>query len=121
MAGAKLRLQPVVVLLWKVAQWPAAIVFVLISYSVIYYFGPDLTSRRWHWITPGSAFGALLWLLISVGFRTYLHFFNTYSVFYRSLGAVMILLIWLYSAGLAFLIGGAINAEIERAENVVPE
>jgi len=119
--GAKLQLQPVVVLLWKVAQWPTAVVFVLISYSLIYYFGPDLKSRRWHWITPGSAFGALLWLLITLGFRAYLHFFNTYSVFYGSLGAVMILLIWLYLAGLAFLVGGEINAEIERAEHVVPE
>jgi membrane protein len=118
--GAKLRLQPFVVLVWKIAQWPAAIAFVLISYSMIYFFGPDLKSRRWHWITPGSAFGAFLWLLTSLGFRTYLRFFNTYTVFYGSLGAVMILLIWLYLSGLAFLIGGEINAEIERAARVVP-
>ena len=113
--GAELRLQPIAVEVWKIAQWPAAVAFVLLSYSMIYYFGPDLKNRRWHWITPGSAFGALLWLFISVGFRTYLHFFNTYTVFYGSLGAVMILLIWLYLAGLAFLIGGEINAQLDRA------
>jgi membrane protein len=113
--GAELRLQPMIVLIWKTAQWPAAILFVVMSYSVIYYCGPDLKERRWHWITPGSAFGGFLWLLASVGFRIYLHFLNTYSASYGSLGAVMILLVWLYVTGLAFLIGGAINAEIERA------
>ncbi len=109
------RLRPMVVLLWNTIHWPAAIVFALMSYSVIYYFGPDLKERQWHWISPGSAIGACLWLLASVGFRMYLHFFNTYSASYGSLGAVMILLIWLYVTGLAFLIGGEINAEIERA------
>jgi membrane protein len=113
--GTELRLQPIVVLIWKTIQWPAAIVFVVMSYSMIYYFGPDLKERHWHWITPGSAFGAFLWLLASVGFRIYLHFLNTYSASYGSLGAVMILLVWLYVTGLAFLIGGEINAEIERS------
>jgi membrane protein len=113
--GAELRLQPMIVLIWKTVQWPAAILFVVMSYSVIYYCGPDLKERHWHWITPGSAFGAFLWLLASVGFRVYLHFLNTYSASYGSLGAVMILLAWLYVTGLAFLIGGSINAEIERA------
>ena len=118
--GMELRLEPVVVRVWVVAQWPAAVAFVLLSYSLIFFFGPDLKNRRWHLITPGSAFGGLLWLLISLGFRAYLHFFNTYTVFYGSLGAVMILLIWLYLAGLAFLIGGEINAQIERAPNGDP-
>jgi membrane protein len=113
--GAELRLQPVFVLLWKMLQWPAAILFIVLSYSLIYYCGPDLRDRHWYWITPGSAFGAILWLLASVGFRLYLHFFNTYSAVYGSLGALMILLVWLYVAALAFLIGGEINAEIERA------
>ena len=48
--------------------------------------------------------------------RVYLHFFNNYSATYGSLGAVMILMIWLYVSGLAYLIGGEINAVIERAE-----
>ena len=113
--GAELSLTPEIVALWKALQWPAAVVFMILSYSLIYYFGPNLKNRRWHWITPGSAFGVLLWLAASLGLRAYLHFFNNYSATYGSLGAVMILLVWLYVTGLAFLIGGEINAEIERA------
>jgi len=112
--GAKLGLQPIVVVVWKVIQWPAAIFFVSVSCSLIYYFGPNLKSRHWHWMTPGSALGALVWLAASLGFRIYLHFSNHYSATYGSLGAVMILLLWLYISGLAYLLGGTINAEIQR-------
>jgi membrane protein len=113
--GRALHLQSIVVLFWKGVQWPAALVFVMLSCSLIYYYAPDLESPRWYWITPGSAFGAVLWLLASIGFRAYLHFFNTYSTYYGPLGAMMMLLVWLYATGLAFLIGGEINAQIGRA------
>jgi membrane protein len=114
--GSGLRLHPVVVLLGKAIQFPVALLFVAISCSLIYHWGPNLKERRrWNWLTPGSAFGALIWLVASFGFRTYLRFFNSYSASYGSVGAIMILLIWLYVAGLAYLIGGQINAEIEYA------
>jgi membrane protein len=113
--GTRLQLQPMGILLWKTIQWPAAILFIVVSYSLIYYCGPNLKERHWHWVTPDSAFAAILWLLASLGFRIYLHFFDTYSAVYGSLGAVMILLVWLYVTAFAFLIGGEINAEIERA------
>jgi membrane protein len=114
--GAGLRLNPLAVLVWKAIRWPAAIFFVALSCSLIYYCGPDLKERRrWHWFTPGAAFGAFIWLVTSFGFRMYLHFFNNYSVSYGSLGALMILLVWLYATALALLIGAEINAEIERS------
>jgi membrane protein len=114
--GTGLQLDPNFVRAWKAIRWPAAIFFVSVSCSLIYYCGPDLKERRrWHWFTPGSAFGALVWLVASFGFRMYLHLFNNYSAIYGSLGAVMILLVWLYATGLACLIGAEINAKIERA------
>jgi membrane protein len=82
---------------------------------LIYNSGPNFEHRTRHWVTPGSVSGVILWLAASSGFRIYLHFLNTYSATYGSLGALMILLIWLYVTGLAVLIGGEINAEIERA------
>jgi len=57
-----------------------------------------------------------LWLLASVGFRIYLHFFNSYSATYGSLGAVIILMLWLYITGLAILVGGEINWVIENED-----
>jgi membrane protein len=75
----------------------------MLSYSLVYYAGPTLIGRRWHWVTPGSAFGTLLWFVASLGLRAYLHFYNTYSTTYGSMGAVMILLVWLYVAGTGVL------------------
>jgi membrane protein len=109
------RLGEVVVVTWNVAQWIVAIAFVTFSFSLIYYFGADVEEQHWYWITPGSIVGVLLWIAASFGFRAYLHFFNSYSKTYGSLGAAMILLMWLYITGFAFLFGGEINAEIEHA------
>ncbi len=118
-AGRELHLRSAVVVVWKELQWPAAILFMIASYSSIYYFGPDLPERTWHWISPGSGFGVLLWLAASGGFRVYLNYVNTYTATYGSLGALIVLLVWLYVTGLSFLIGGEVNAQIERAATQV--
>lgn len=86
-----------------------------LSFAVIYYWAPDVKARCWHWLTPGGTIGILGWLLASFGLRIYLHFFNSYSVTYGSLGAVIILLTWFYITGLMLLVGAEINSEIEAA------
>src|SRR5581483_9766834 len=115
LAGSRLGIGDEVLLAWKIMQWPAALFFLVVSFALVYYFGPDVKEQHWYWITPGSLMGVLLWLAASFGFRVYLHFFDTYSKTYGSLGAAIILLIWFWVAGLAFLAGGEINAEIEHA------
>jgi membrane protein len=113
--GRELQLGSLVMIAWRALQWGIAVSFVMLSFSLIYYCGPTQGKRHWYWGTPGSMLGTFLWLVASAGFRVYLHFFNTYSATYGSLGAVMILLVWLYVTGLALLVGGVVNAEIERA------
>ena len=111
-----------------VALTIAASLWVLI-FAVIYYFAPDVPKKRWRWFTPGAAFGILGWILASIILRVYLHYFNSYSVTYGSLGAVIILLTWFYITGLMLLIGAEINSEIEAAaaecklktEGVIPQ
>ena len=100
---------------WKIVQWPIVLAFMILAFALIYYFAPDLHDQKWKWLTPGSALGVALWLAISVAFRVYLHFFDSYSNTYGSLGAVIILMLWLYFTGAAILIGGEINSEIENA------
>ncbi|MGE5324754.1 MAG: YihY/virulence factor BrkB family protein [Actinomycetota bacterium] len=112
--GNKTGLSNVVVLAWRIGQWMLAVFFVMLSFALMYYFGPDV-DQKWQWITPGSLFGVLLWIGVSLGFRAYLHYFNSFNKTYGSLGAVIILLYWLFITGLAILIGGEINSEIENA------
>src|SRR5690349_7528224 len=98
--------------MWSVLQVPVAICFVLLAFALIYYFAPDLKDQKWYWITPGSLLGVMLWMLVSAVLRIYLHYWNSYSVTYGSLGAVIILNLWFYVTGVAILLGGKINAEI---------
>jgi membrane protein len=121
--GNRLGLGAWVIVAWRVISWIAAAAFIVFAFALIYYYGPDVEEQHWYWITPGSVLGVALWVLASAVFRAYLHFFDSYSRTYGSLGAVIILLVWLYVTGLAFLIGGELNAEIEHAaaEHIHPE
>jgi membrane protein len=100
---------------WKFSQWPIALGFMLLAFALIYYLAPNLHDQKWVWITPGSVSGVGLWLLVSFGFKLYLHFFDSYSKTYGTLGAVIILMLWLYFTGAAILIGGEVNSEIADA------
>jgi membrane protein len=112
--GSHLGLSSLAVIAWRVVQWPIALFFVVLSFALLYYWSPD-TEQQWMWITPGSVVGVLTWIGASLLFRVYLHFFNSYSKTYGSLGAVIVLLLWLYISGMAILLGGEINSEIENA------
>jgi membrane protein len=112
--GRHVGLSNVTVIAWRVLQWPIALLFVVISFALLYYWGPD-AKQEWQWITPGALVGVVAWIGASLLFRVYLHFFNSYSKTYGSLGAVIVLLLWLYISGLAIMVGGEINSEIENA------
>lgn len=99
----------------RTVGWILAAAFLALSFSSVYYWAPDHRKRQWHWITPGSLLGIVGWLLTSIGFRLYLHFYNTYTVTYGSLGAVIILLMWFYITGLMLLLGAEFNSELEAA------
>jgi membrane protein len=102
-------------LAWKISQWPIVLAFLLLGFALIYYWAPDIHDQDWRWVTPGSIVAVVLWLLVSFGFRLYLHYFDSYSKTYGSLGAVIVLMLWLYLTGAAILIGGEVNADIEAA------
>lgn len=101
--------------LWNVLQWPVGIGFVLLAFTLFYRYAPDLENLEWSHTIPGAAVAVTLWLAISLGFSSYLHFFNSYGATYGSLGAVITLMLWLYLTGTAVLIGGEVNSEIENA------
>jgi membrane protein len=100
---------------WTVLQWLVMLIFVFLAFQLIYYFAPDLHKQQLRWLAPGAAIGVCLWLLVSFLFGLYLNFYNTYSVVYGSLGAVIILMMWFYLTGVTILIGGEVNALIEQA------
>jgi membrane protein len=118
-------------LVWRILQYPIALVFVFLAFSLIYRFAPNLGAKRRgkhlpasdyrrRWISPGVAVAVMLWLLVSLGFRLYLHFFNSYSATYGSLGALIIMMLWFYLTGAAILLGGEVNCEWESSDQTSP-
>jgi membrane protein len=99
---------------WTIVQWPIALLFVLTTFNLIYNFAPNLKSHARKWITPGAFVGVSLWLAVSFGFRVYLGYFDSYSVTYGSLGALIVLMLWFYLTGVAILIGGEVNCEFQQ-------
>jgi membrane protein len=114
--GQRMGMSSLFVAGWKALEAVMSVAFVLLAYAVVYYFAPNHQTRRWHWISPGSVVGVGLWLLASAGLRFYLHFSGSYSTAYGSLGGVIILLLWFYVTGFAFLVGGEVNSVIEHAD-----
>jgi membrane protein len=108
-------LATIAVIVIRGVGWIVATGLLALLFSLIYYWAPDVKKRKWHWLTPGAAIGIIGWMLASLGLRVYLHFFNSYSTTYGSLGAVIILLTWFYLSGLMLLLGGEVNSEIEAA------
>jgi membrane protein len=101
-------------LAWNVLRWPVIVGLLIVAMALLYYMAPDV-EQRWQWITPGSACAVIGWLLASFGFSFYVNRFGSYNATYGSIGAVIVLLTWMYLSGLFVLIGGEINAEIEHA------
>ena len=99
---------------WNLMRWPVIVGLLVVAIALLYYFAPDV-EQEWTWITPGSACAVLGWLLASLGFAFYVNRFGSYNATYGSIGAVIVLLTWMYVTGLFILIGGEINAEIEHA------
>lgn len=101
--------------IWSIVRWPVALFCAMVAYALVYAFAPNVTPRRLAWITPGAAFGVVLWLLLSLAFAVYVRHFSSYGAAYGAFGAAIVLLLWLYVSANAFLFGAEVNAEYERA------
>jgi membrane protein len=105
---------------WAIAQWPLALLFVVVAIDMVYYLAPN-ADTRWVWITPGSVLATTLWLVTSLGFKLYLEYVSNIAVVQGAIGSVIVLLLWLYFSGFAILIGAELNAEIDRAKSTRDE
>jgi membrane protein len=82
--------------------------------ATLYRFAPCRAQAQWTWITPGSIFTSMLWLLLTLAFGFYVGEVANYAATYGSLAAVAGLLTWMYLSAYAFVIGAELNREVEH-------
>ena len=82
--------------------------------ATLYRYAPDRRTSKWVWLTPGSLFAAVAWVLLTIGFGIYVADFGSYNATYGSLGAVVVMLTWLYLSSYVLLLGAELNSELER-------
>ena len=111
--AGQVGLGPEFAFFWDLVRWPIVVILLMIGVALIYYFAPDV-EQEWRWITPGSVLAVLTWIGASLAFRYYVENFGTYNATYGSLGAIIVLLTWMYLTGFFLLLGGELNAEIEH-------
>jgi membrane protein len=99
----------------RVLQWVVLSVLLMVSFSLLYRFGPNLRDHEWRWSTPGALCALVLWIGSTLAVRLYFDHVNNYSRNYGQLNGVVMLLLWLYVTNGAILIGGEMNSEIEKA------
>ena len=100
-------------LLWNVMLWPVLFCEVLLAFSLVYYFAPDV-EQRFRWVSLGSIIAVTLWIVFSVLFSLYVNNFGFFNATYGSLAGVAIFLFYIYWSALIMLVGAEMNQVIEE-------
>ncbi|WP_085829512.1 YihY/virulence factor BrkB family protein [Clostridium massiliodielmoense] len=95
--------------IWNVLRYFVMLIFMIIIFAIVYKITPcrKLTFKD---VLPGAIFATIGWIIVSLGFSFYVDNFANYSRLYGSIGAVIVLLVWLFLSSIIILIGGEINA-----------
>ena len=97
--------------LWDVFRYFIILCVMVVVFAALYRYTP---SRRLSWkeVFPGSVFATIGWVIVSVGFSFYVNNFGNYSRIYGSIGAVIMLLTWLFLTSTIIILGGEVNATL---------
>ena len=105
---------PAILVVGKLASYFALVLVAAAIVATLYRFGPSRENAKWKWITPGSVFTAVTWLLLTILFGLWVSTVSNYSATYGSLGATVGLLTWMYLSAYVFILGAELNGEIEH-------
>ncbi len=111
--GSRFGLGDALLAFFIIFRWLIILAGLLLAFSLIYYLAPNF-EQKFKFITAGSVVGVAVLLVASLAFAWYTQSFGSYDAAYGSVGAVIVLMMWLYIAGLAILFGSEVNALNER-------
>lgn len=95
-------------------RWPALACLILLGLAVLYRYGPSRRKPKWKWVSVGSVFATVTWIIGSALLSYYLANFGNYDATYGSLGAAIGLMVWMWMTTIVVLTGAELNSEIEQ-------
>lgn len=105
---------PIVHSLLRIGFWVLAAAAASFAVAALYRYGPNRANAKWRWLTPGSVVATFGWLGATFLFALYTANFGSYNATYGALGAVVVLLMWLYISAYVLLLGAEFNSEAEH-------
>ena len=103
---------------WDIAKWPVLVAVLILMIGILYHAAPNVKLPGFRWITVGSSFALVIWVLASALFAFYVANFGSYDKTYGTLGGLISLLVWFWISNLALLFGMQLNAERERSREL---
>ena len=98
----------------RIGRWPVLLAVVALAIAILYRYGPSREKAQWRWISWGSAFAAIAWLIVSFLFSFYTSHFGSYNKTYGSLGAVFGFMTWIWLSVIVIMLGAELDAEMEH-------
>ncbi|WP_432408323.1 YihY/virulence factor BrkB family protein [Wukongibacter sp. M2B1] len=102
-------LSDAVIKAWYYSRWLIITSILLLVLGSLYLVAPN-KKNKFSEIIPGTIFAILGWISISLGFSYFVNNFRNYTLVYGSLGAIIVLMIWLYLSGVILIMGGEMNS-----------
>jgi membrane protein len=114
LAISAMPLTPMQRTLILLGRWPALAALMVLGLGLLFRFAPCRRPAKWRWVSAGAITASILWLAGSAAFSFYVEHAPSYGHTFGTLGAVMLLLMWLFLSAFAVLFGAELNAELER-------
>lgn len=110
--GGTLGWSGALVSLFAALRWAIILASMLLGFALVYYLAPNV-DQKFKWVSPGSVLGTATLVAASLALQVYVQNFGSYDATYGGLGAVIVLMLWLYVAGLVLLLGSEVNVVFE--------
>ncbi|MCB0480892.1 MAG: YihY/virulence factor BrkB family protein [Flavobacteriales bacterium] len=110
-------IQPATKIMLLFVNWIITIGFIYFSVSFFYYYGPNKRSR-WRFLSAGSSLATFLIISVSVIFGEYVNQFGTYNKIYGSIGAMMVILLWIYFNCVVLILGFELNVSLKKVNSI---
>jgi membrane protein len=117
--GSAVGLGDTAVTVWNIAKWPVLLAIFALMVAILYYAGPNAKLRGgFKFVSPGSLFAVVVWIIASALFAFYVANFGSYNKTYGTLGGVVVFLVWIWLTNVVLLLGNQLNAERERSKEL---